>query len=80
MRWISDVGVRWGREGGVDGGEGVGDGDGGGGVLGGVVEMERVESGGVMVGGRWWRRWRGRLLGLEFSVKMCDFPHTAECE
>lgn len=47
MRWISEVGVRWGREGGggVEGEEeegavDMGD-EGGGGVWGGVVEMER---------------------------------------
>ncbi len=48
MRWISEVGVRWGREGdgeggGGGGGDGDGDGDGGGGGgLGDVVERARV--------------------------------------
>ena len=44
-------------------GEGEGDGDVGGGVFGGVVEMERREIVGVMVGER---RWRGRVLGLNW--------------
>lgn len=41
MRWISDEGVRCGRDEGVGFAGGVGDG-GGGGVLGGVVEMARM--------------------------------------
>lgn len=41
MRWISDDGVRCGRDEGVGFAGGVGDG-GGGGVLGGVVEMARM--------------------------------------
>ena len=87
MRWTSEVvGVRWGRDEGGSGGEGggggvgegeVGGGEVGGGVLGGVVEMERVEIVGVMVGKR---RWRGMLLGLEFLVKMCDRPGPAWVE
>lgn len=71
MRCTSEVvGVRWGRDVGEDfwgdgEGERVGEweGDVGGGVFGGVVEMERVEIAGVVIGGR---RWRGMLLGLLF--------------
>lgn len=88
IRWISEVGVRWGSDEGswgVEGGfgglvgvcEGDGDGEAGGGVFGGVVEMERVESGGVMVGER---RWMGMLLGLDVAVKMSDLLRTGSVE
>ena len=84
MRWTSEVvRVRWGRdEGGVgllvgEAFEGEGEEEVGGGVLGGVVEMERVEIVGVMAGER---RWRGMLLGLESLVKRCDLPHAVATE
>lgn len=58
MRWISDVGVRWGKDEGavgVGGAEEVERAVGGGGFLGGVVEIWRIEVSELAVG----RRWRG---------------------
>ena len=65
MRWISDEGVRWGREDGAGFAGGAGDG-GGGGVFGDVVEIARM----VVVG--WYmldKRWNGTDRGVvDFRV------------